>query len=104
MTGLEKLVEWLRIPSKAVVSGKEVEDKIMELLSEEQSKPPANADLVELAQRVLDCVYVPERNCSCHICAPCSDCEENSGARELIKECNKILNRYRHAVDTKGKI
>jgi len=30
--------------------------------------------------------YVPDKNCSCHIAPPCSDCVEHGYARETMKQ------------------
>jgi hypothetical protein len=59
---------------------------------------PASATLPEIAAlarevtrlrealtELVECVVVPERNCSCHISLPCSDCEL-FGALRLAKE------------------
>lgn len=34
---------------------------------------------------LIDMIDVPEPNCSCHICPPCSDCVEYGGLRDVIE-------------------
>lgn len=33
----------------------------------------------------------PERNCSCHLCPPCSDCVDYSGIRDAIKKARTAI-------------
>lgn len=47
--------------------------------------------LTGLVEELLDNVYVPERNCSCHISPPCNDCVENSGLREIVAAVCRAL-------------
>lgn len=44
-----------------------------------------------LMAELLEEVYVPESNCSCHIAPPCNDCVENAGLRELISDCKRAI-------------
>lgn len=37
-----------------------------------------------LAKELADNFVIPAPNCSCHLSAPCSDCVEFAGLRELI--------------------
>ena len=49
----------------------------------------------------------PERNCSCHISPPCSDCVENShlrGAFERLDDARKMYNALRSGEAGKGAI
>jgi len=45
----------------------------------------------DAADFVIDTDETPERNCSCHIHPPCSDCEEYAGRRQAIDELNAAL-------------
>lgn len=44
-----------------------------------------------LMAELLDEVYVPESNCSCHIAPPCNDCVENAGLREIVGTCKRAI-------------
>ena len=37
----------------------------------------------------------PEKNCSCHLAPPCSDCVDWSGLRELIEQAERVLDGER---------
>jgi hypothetical protein len=38
-----------------------------------------------VAEEILDAVVVPEKNCSCRISPPCSDCVDHAGTREQLE-------------------
>lgn len=40
--------------------------------------------LRELISELLGYLYIPERNCSCHLSPPCKDCVEWGGLREMV--------------------
>lgn len=42
--------------------------------------------------------YIPDRNCSCHISPPCSDCVDWSWLRE-VKERANAMTKLLHAHD-----
>lgn len=57
----------------------------------------------DAADFVIDTDETPERNCSCHIHPPCSDCEEYAGRRQAIDELNAALAAAReHLARTNG--
>ncbi len=39
----------------------------------------------------VDNTSVPAPNCSCHVSAPCADCEEHGHTRELLASANALL-------------
>jgi predicted nucleic acid-binding Zn-ribbon protein len=49
------------------------------------------AELVGALQDVVDELYTPEQNCSCHISPPCSDCLEYDGLRRIISNSRAAL-------------
>jgi hypothetical protein len=49
------------------------------------------AELVGALQDVVDELYTPEQNCSCHISPPCSDCLEYDGLRRIISNSHAAL-------------
>jgi hypothetical protein len=54
--------------------------------------PSHEAELRELLSHAMEVIAPPpERNCSCHISPPCSDCVEWSGLREWFERANAIL-------------
>ena len=40
----------------------------------------------------------PDKNCSCHIAPPCSDCVNYSGLRYAIKQANDSITSLRQAI------
>ena len=49
--------------------------------------------LRELVSEMLDNTVIPEKNCSCHINAPCSDCVEHDWARQWAGKAKYWLQR-----------
>ena len=47
--------------------------------------------LLEALQGLVEEVYVPDGNCSCHISPPCSDCVENSCLRERLENAKDAI-------------
>lgn len=39
----------------------------------------------------VDNMYAPDRNCSCHISPPCSDCVDHSGTREALEDAHAAI-------------
>lgn len=54
--------------------------------------------LAGLAEDFMNEVSIPERNCSCHISPPCTDCVENSGLREIGSALENAIKRIRAEV------
>ncbi|MFY8215132.1 MAG: hypothetical protein ACOVMP_00850, partial [Chthoniobacterales bacterium] len=51
-----------------------------------------NTDLLIILAHLLECIEEPpDRNCSCHINPPCSDCVDHGGLREAIEESRAII-------------
>jgi len=40
----------------------------------------------------------PDKNCSCHIAPPCSDCVDYSGVRYAIEQANKTITTIKEAL------
>jgi hypothetical protein len=54
--------------------------------------PSHEAELRELLSHAMEVIAPPpERNCSCHISPPCSDCVEWDGLREWFERANALL-------------
>lgn len=49
------------------------------------------ARLVDALNDVMEMTEPPDRNCSCHLCAPCNDCFENAGNRDARKWARAAL-------------
>ena len=51
--------------------------------------------LHEALERLLNaCPVPPDKNCSCHISPPCSDCVENEELRESLTEASEALAKF----------
>lgn len=51
--------------------------------------------LVRMLEKCREFISPPERNCSCHILPPCSDCVDYGGERELADEIDAAIATYR---------
>ena len=55
----------------------------------------AAPDLLTALEYIIECVPCPERNCSCHIAPPCSDCVENGALREALDDARAVVAKAR---------
>jgi hypothetical protein len=44
-----------------------------------------------LLQELVDEVYVPDANCSCHLSPPCNDCVEHGHLRSLLQTAKALI-------------
>lgn len=51
--------------------------------------------LVGMLEKCREFISPPERNCSCHISPPCSDCVDYGFERELADEIDAAIASYR---------
>ena len=59
------------------------------------------AELARVLQHVLECLDIPDSNCSCHICPPCNDCVEYGAIREAVKYANISLTKFNKMLDNR---
>lgn len=50
-----------------------------------------NRKLEAALEDFIDSADLPEKNCSCHLCPPCSDCVEFSHLRGLVDNARAAL-------------
>jgi len=60
----------------------------------------AKMHVAEMITAFEEHVALPDKNCSCHISPPCSDCTENDYARETLSEARAFLARHQKEADT----
>lgn len=53
----------------------------------------AAPDMLAALQAFIDNDTTPEANCACHISAPCSDCTEYAGHRELVDAARSAIHK-----------
>lgn len=66
--------------------------ELAETLRQARADRDVLVDAATHAKDLLDAI-TPDRNCSCHLGAPCSDCVDNSENREIIEELKNALTR-----------
>ena len=64
--------------------------ELAEALRQARADRDVLVDAATHAKDLLDAI-TPDRNCSCHLGAPCSDCVDNSENREIIEELKNAL-------------
>jgi len=78
---------WARDKARADAAGAE-RDALKAELAE------AKMHVSEMITAFEEHVALPDKNCSCHISPPCSDCTENDYARETLSEARAFLDRH----------
>lgn len=63
--------------------------QMQELLDDYSEDRPALTGMIKQLLEFID--EPPERNCSCHITPPCSDCVEHSHLREVLTSADALL-------------
>lgn len=61
-------------------------------------------DYSDEINELLRFVYIPERNCSCHINPPCGDCIENGFIREACRTLDAAINKESTAMSTNSSL
>ena len=57
--------------------------------------------MVGILENLLDMMdHPPEPNCSCHLSAPCSDCENYSGLRMAIADAETYIANHQAKGET----
>lgn len=49
------------------------------------------SNLVTATEALLELIYVPPSNCSCHVNPPCDDCVENGAIREAVESARTAI-------------
>lgn len=57
-------------------------------IAEQMAAAPS---LMGAIERLLELIYVPDANCSCHVSAPCGDCVQYGGLREAESEARAVI-------------
>lgn len=65
-------------------------DRIADLI-EFMTKKNAASNLAMACQDIINNVHIPDRQCSCHICPPCSDCIEYGALRQAVDDAKQAM-------------
>lgn len=60
--------------------------------------PTAMTRMADLMEDLMDNIDIPERNCSCHLSPPCSDCVDFGCLRHTVAACKAAIVQTRNIV------
>lgn len=79
----------------SLASTKDIVETVDSIPQQTENQPAAADNRLPEAKRIISGllgeIVVPDANCSCHISAPCGDCERWADTREAVAEAEAFI-------------